>query len=91
MSPCCVDETTSEWWGLVGDAELGLLAVWAGGRLRDQHFGRVFGVKTFVRITDLAVGVMLRQMGVGTFDLNEALAADGLVAASSLVEVRRVG
>lgn len=65
-----------------------MIAVRTCGRLRDQQVSRLLGVRFGVAL--ILLPMVLRQMRVGTFDLDEALAADGLVAAARPVQVWRI-
>lgn len=67
------------------------MAVRTGRRLGDEHLGWVFRSETLVGVASLAIRMMLGQMRVGSLDLHKAFTADGLVAASRAVEVRRIG
>jgi hypothetical protein len=66
------------------------LAVWAGRRLRNEHLGRIVSVESFVGVSSFAVRMMLGKMGISALDLNKAFTADGLIATSGAVQVRRV-
>jgi hypothetical protein len=82
---------TSERWCFIGNSKLGLLAIWACGRFRNEHFGRVFGCKFLVWVPNLTIGVVFGQMWIGTLNLNKAFATNRLVAASGAVQVWWIG
>lgn len=73
---------------LVGDAELGLLAVGTLRGLRHEQLG----VARLLGAVGLGVvfAMVLREVRLGALDLHEAFAADGLVAAPGVVEEGRV-
>lgn len=85
-----VGKASAEGRRVVCDAEFGLLAVGACRGLRDQHLGRIVRVETFIRIPSFTVRVMFRKVRFGALNLNEAFAADILVATSGAVQVRRI-
>ncbi len=80
-----VDEAAAERRRLVRDPELGRLAVRTGGRLRDELASLFLGV--YIGIVFGVVSVALGIVRVGALDLDEALAADGLVAAPRVVQI----
>lgn len=84
-----VHKTLPEGWRFIRNTKFWLLTERTSGGLRYQHavilrFGRR---RRSVRVARV---VVLGRMGIGPLDLDEALGADGLIAASSHVQVRRV-
>jgi hypothetical protein len=65
-----------------------LLAIRALRSLRDQEAALLLGVRRWFAL--LTVTMTFGKVWVGALDLDKTLAADGLVAASGVVEVWRV-
>lgn len=78
-----VSQPPSEWRRLVGYTKFRLYTKWTCSRLRNQHAV----VLRLLRGIGVVWVMMLRRVGIRTFDLHEALGADGLVATSCPVQI----
>jgi len=86
-----VGKSSSKWWRLVCDAELGLFAERTCGGFGHEHIlimrSRLCSFR-WVWIT--RVIVMLGWMWVRAFDLHKTFRANRLITAPSLVEIRGI-
>ena len=82
-------ETTAERWWLICDAQLWLLAVRAGSRLRNK-LGVITSETLHWRGGCFAWVVMVWRVRIWTFDLDEAFRANRLLTAAGSIQVGRV-
>lgn len=81
-----MSQATSEWRSLIRDAKIRLLTIWTLCRFRDEEPRSFLGASIRVILVTMPLG----EMWVGSLYLYKAFTADGLIAASGMVEVWRV-